>query len=106
MYVFISGGITGVENYRGKFLKREKQLKQLGHRVCNPVTVGERLKATLGREPTYDEYLAEDLKCLEKCDAINHLDGWESSNGAKIEHEYAASHNKIIMKVKFLNPRW
>lgn len=39
----------------------------------------------------YDGYIKGDLKLLERCDAILMLKGWEESQGAQIELEYAES---------------
>lgn len=106
MFVFISGAITDNPNYEEQFAKREQELKELGHYPYNPVKIGERLKKRLGREPTYDEYLQEDLLYLDRSDAINHLEGWENSNGANIEHKRAIEKNKIILEIKMLPRRW
>lgn len=38
---------------------------------------------------TYDRFIEMDLNILERCDAIYMMQGWEDSNGAKIEKEYA-----------------
>ncbi len=38
---------------------------------------------------TYDDYLAGDLVLLQKCDCVLMLQGWEQSNGARTEKEFA-----------------
>ncbi len=106
MFVFISGGITDNPNYEEQFATRERELKELGHCVYNPVKIGERLKKRLGREPSYDEYMQEDLLYLDRADAINHLEGWEKSKGANIEHEHAVKNNKIIIEFKKIPRHW
>jgi hypothetical protein len=83
--VYISGPISGIADYRANFADAEQELTGLGYEVVNPVTVGDALMLRLKREPTYDEYMADDLEELAKCDNILLLDGWENSKGARIE---------------------
>lgn len=106
MRVFISGAITGIEDYKEQFAKREKELKEMGYYPVNPVKIGERLKSQLRREPSYEEYLEEDLKILSDCDAINHLPNWEKSKGAIIEHKAAVKKGKTIVEIKILPRHW
>ena len=38
MRVYIAGPITGIMDYKEKFIKAEKQLKEMGHIVINPAS--------------------------------------------------------------------
>lgn len=73
--VYISGKITGNENYKAEFAKRATELKRMGFYPINPVKIYERLKIELGREPTYDEIMTKDIEELKNCEYINFLDG-------------------------------
>ena len=45
---------------------------------------------------TYEQWMANDLYWLEKCDAVAFLPGWENSKGASIEHMVAKALGKEI----------
>jgi len=89
MRVYISGPITGVPDYNENFIQAERKLLAAGHDPVIPVTIGAALSARLGREPTWREYMREDIKALCDCDAIIMLDGWEKSSGARLEEHIA-----------------
>lgn len=42
--IYISGGITGVRNYKKHFAKAEKMLIKKGYEVVNPVTIREKME--------------------------------------------------------------
>jgi hypothetical protein len=89
MRVYISGPITGVPDHAVKFKAAFVALVKQGHIPVNPVTLGEALKYKLGREPTWHEYMKDDIKALTDCDGILMLDGWENSSGARLEEHVA-----------------
>lgn len=89
MTVYIAGPISNDPEYVKKFEARRKALKDMGYEVVSPVTIAEKLKLTLGREPVYNEYIKAGLKELLRCDGISMLDNWERSKGAKLEHRVA-----------------
>jgi len=89
--IYISGPITGIDNYRQNFDKAEETLIALGCDVINPARVDDCIKNL-----TYDEFLALDLFMLEMCDAIYLLPGWMDSKGAKAEVARALAKNKLI----------
>ena len=82
--VYISGPITGVENYLFNFNKAEEYLKDLGYQVINPA----RFNAVLP-ELDYEQYMKVDFALLDLCDSIYMLDGWRDSKGANREYGYA-----------------
>lgn len=88
MKIYISGAITNNSNYRNQFKQAEDYLRSLGHVVLNPVK---------NEGFTYREYIDMSLMELSKCDAIFMLDGWEISDGAKLEHHYASAVNMLII---------
>ena len=93
MRVYISGGITGVENYREKFNKAQEELEKDGHDVFNPALYADALPKL-----TYDEYMKVGLYFLNMCDAIYMLKGWQKSCGANREYGYALATDKIILE--------
>ncbi len=90
--IYISGPITGVENYEKAFEAAAEQLKE-EYNVVNPVKVNDLVDFEL----SYSEYMMIDLALLGLCDYIYMLKGWEHSNGAMLERLYAEK-----MKIKVL----
>lgn len=93
MRVYISGGITGVENYREKFNKVQEELEKDGHAVFNPALYADALPKL-----SYEEYMKVGLYFLSMCDAIYMLKGWQKSCGANSEYGYALATDKIILE--------
>lgn len=84
MKVYISGPMTGYENYnRPAFNKVADKLRSQGYDVLNPAEIG------LGPDATWQDYMREDIRMLTHADAIYLLDGWEQSRGATIEKQIA-----------------
>ena len=81
--VYISGPVTGVDDYMNNFDAAEKIMRDQGFEVINPTT----LPHNHGR--TYREYMKEDLKALLECNYIYLISGWENSKGAVFELETA-----------------
>ncbi len=82
--VYLSGPITNNPNYEADFAKAEEKLKALGYSVRNPLSVEKKLQSVY-REPSYEDYLKEDLHLLLDCDGIYFLEGAEDSKGCKVE---------------------
>lgn len=87
MKVYISGPISGTDDYMARFGDAEKKLNNLGHDPVSPIVIGDDLESRLYRKPTWQEYMREDIKALMDCDAIYMLDGWLASDGAKLEYQ-------------------
>ncbi len=79
MKVYIAGKITDEPNFVKKFKAVETELENAGYETVNPVT----LPHNHGR--SWEEYMAECLNALKKCDAIYLIPNWTRSKGAKIE---------------------
>lgn len=79
--VYISGPITGVEDYKEKFEAAAEYLRQNGHIPINPAVEAE------GLNPA--DYMRISLARLEAADAIFPLYRWQFSPGAMIEMQYA-----------------
>ncbi|MCR4822219.1 MAG: DUF4406 domain-containing protein [Treponema sp.] len=97
MKVYISGKITGDENYKTKFSKIEEEILSYGYTVFNP--------AVLPAGFDYEDYMDIDLLALSRCDAIFLLKDWESSPGARRELEEAKALGLQIMNEDSLRIR-
>lgn len=106
MRVYISGPITNNPDYVKQFEEAENKIKSMGYNACNPVRYANSLREKYGREPTWDEYLKFDLELLADCDAITMLPGWKDSKGAKLENEYALTHNKSVIELFLVKRKW
>ena len=104
MKVYITGPMTGYSNYNfDAFYEAEIDLTYLGYEVINPATISKNLAKYTGRklsEISKEEYLRHDKNAIDKCDALYLLKGWENSEGAREEVEYAKSRGKLIMYPK------
>lgn len=93
MKIYIAGRITGLKTYeyRLKFGYRAAKLKEDGHKVINPVHIGEYL---LSEGFDYEDVMKHCFSSIDVCDAVYMLKDWKDSPGATREHDYA----KIIGK--------
>lgn len=82
--IYISGKITGIDNYAELFENAENLLKSKGFEVINPV------KLNHLHDKTWQSYMKEDIKALMDCDAIYMLKNWHQSKGAIIEKKLAS----------------
>lgn len=84
--IYISGKITGTEDYEERFLKAEMELRSRGFNVLNPVKAGKWLERYLAPKfPTWVEYMKQDLKSMMVADCIYMLKGYRESKGARLE---------------------
>lgn len=99
MKIFISGPMTGIENYNfPKFNEVEKFLVSEGHEVVNPVKICKKYKkeVVLSDRSVFDKMVNEELETLKTCDMICFLPGWDKSKGALKEFDVAVE-NKLGM---------
>ena len=96
MKIYISGAITGTDDYMERFEKAEKKLTEQGYSVINPAKVN----AQLPEDTTYEEYMKMCFCMLDICEAIFMLKGWRKSCGANREYGYALAKDMIIMYEK------
>lgn len=95
--VYISGSITGIEDYMKNFDKAEKELKSVGFSVVNPA----KILSQMPEDTKYEEYMDMSMMMLSMCDGIYMLKGWEKSTGANREYGYALATDIRIMREKF-----
>lgn len=93
MKVYISGKISGLdyEEVKKRFLDAEEFLESLGIHAVNP------LKNGLSVDDDWINHLCRDIKMLHDCDSIYMMDGWQKSNGACIEYDFAVRTGKTIL---------
>ena len=92
MKIYISGAISGTDDYMERFAKAEKELTENGYSVINPAKVN----AQLPEDTTYEEYMKMSILMLDMCDSVYMLKGWEKSCGANREYGYAMAKEKTI----------
>ena len=93
MKIYISGAITGTDDYMERFAKAEKELTEQGYSVVNPAKVNSQLP----EDTTYEEYMKMCFCMLDICEAIFMLKGWSKSCGSNREYWYAMGNCKTII---------
>lgn len=84
--IYISGKITGTDNYKERFAKAEAELEAKGFVVFNPVRAGKRLEKLLAPEvPTWIQYMKQAIASMMNADCIYMLKGYRESKGARLE---------------------
>ncbi len=94
MRVYISGPITGTDDYMERFKTVESQLIQEGYTVVNPAAIMEHMPP----DTEYEEYMKLSIELLKMCDYIYMMSGWNKSRGANREYGYALASDKIIIR--------
>lgn len=94
MKIYLSGKISGTDltHTRKRFSSVADKLQSLGYEVTNPLCNG------LSEAAPWEEHIAKDIINLIGCEGIYMLQGWEDSQGARIEHAVA---KEIGLKVMY-----
>ena len=93
MRVYLSGAITGTDDYMERFARAQMLLQNEGHSVINPALVNSNMPS----DTTYEEYMKMSFTMLSMCDAIYMLEGWQKSCGANREYGYAYANDMLII---------
>ena len=93
MKLYLSGAITGTDDYMDRFSMAEKSL-EVEHTIINPAKVN----AQLPSDTDYEDYMKMSFCMLDMCDGIYLLKGWEKSFGSNRELGYAMAKGKIILR--------
>ena len=93
MKLYLSGAITGTDDYMYRFSMAEKSL-EVEHTIINPAKVN----AQLPSDTNYEDYMKMSFCMLDMCDGIYLLKGWEKSSGSNRELGYAMAKGKIILR--------
>ena len=81
MKIYISGPITGTNDYMERFNSAQKYLESKGYSVINPALVN----SNLPKDTSYDDYMKMSFCMLDMCDAIYMLNEYDKSAGSKLE---------------------
>ena len=93
MKLYLSGAITGTDDYMDRFSMAEKLL-EVEHTIINPAKVNTQLPS----DTDYEDYMKMSFCMLDMCDGIYLLKGWEKSCGSNRELGYAMAKGKIILR--------
>lgn len=97
MRIYISGKVTGDQNYKYKFKRAEEDL-YTKYALFGPKVESMPSKDHLKLDDkTWDECMIECLACLNSCDTIYMLKDWKDSTGACIEIGYALGQHKTVI---------
>lgn len=94
--VYISGKITGNDNYMVDFEAAEDYLNSIGHTVINPA----KILSNMPKSCSHEDYMKVSLALLRLCDTIFLLRNWEKSIGARKELEVALCNDYRILTQK------
>lgn len=83
--IYISGPITGTDDYMERFKEAEERLKAEGYEVINPAKVN----GMLPESTSYQEYMAMSFTMLPMAAGIYMMKGWQQSHGACAERNLA-----------------
>ena len=84
--IYLSGKITGTDDYVRRFSLAEQKLKEQGFEVLNPVKAGKWLERYLApKVPTWGQYMKQAIKSMMSADYIFMMKGYRESKGARIE---------------------
>lgn len=78
---YIAGPITRVADYKERFKKAADRLEEMGFLVLNPADLPD------GWPP--ELYIPVCLELVKAADVVAMLPGWEGSDGARIEFNFA-----------------
>jgi len=80
--VYISGAITNKPDYKRDFARAARVIVSAGCEAVNPAEVNINGGSWL-------DYMRQDIKLLADCNGVYMLEGWEQSQGARVEHQLA-----------------
>lgn len=94
MRVYLSGKITGTDDYFHRFITAERELEDR-YDVINPAFICSLLPDSM----THDEYMSVCFPLLDLCDAVYVIDAEDAktSDGVKQEILYALATGKTVM---------
>lgn len=95
--VYLSGPITGTEDFKDRFEFGEiKVYQKFGDnaRAINPVKIAEQLPESI----TYDEIMQICFDTIRACDVLLLMPGWQKSMGCNQEYGYAIGIGKEVVK--------
>lgn len=97
--IYLSGKITGKQNFKDDFEKAEQFLVNRGYCVLNPTRLEE-----VSSELSYEQYMKLCYTLIDICDIVFMVSGWQKSKGANAELHYAKSIGKEIRYQDYYAP--
>ena len=94
--IYLSGPITGTDDYMKRFAEAEYKLTKKGYTVINP----SRVNGELPQGMTHTDYMYMSFAMIDLCEEIYMMKGWQSSKGATQEWHYAEAMKKVIREEK------
>ena len=97
LHVYLSGPITGTEDYKDRFEFGEIKVNQKFRntaRAINPVKIAEQLPQNI----TYEAIMQICFDTINSCDIVLLMPGWEDSKGCNQEYGYAIGIGKEVVK--------
>ena len=91
--IYISGKITGTDDYIERFEFAERELAFEDYETVNPAT----MLSLLPPSTTHAEYMHVSYALLDVCDGIYLIVGWRDSKGAVLEHDYALGKGLMVL---------
>lgn len=92
-YVYISGPVTGTNDYPLRFKDGCEEVRKMGYEPINPISAAIHFPKTMD----WSGYMMIALEQLRNADAIYMLPGWKNSNGARCEYYFAKGMGKEIL---------
>ena len=87
--IYISGPISNTDNnYPESFKRAAEYLRHLGYDIVDPTTI-DPPPEPIRNQSIWVYYMREGIKRLMDCDRIYMLEGWENSEGARLEQMIA-----------------
>lgn len=97
MRIYISGKVTGDQNYKYKFKRAEEDL-YTRYALFEPKVVSMPTKDHLKLDDkSWEECMIECIPFMDRCDTIYMLKDWKDSPGACIELGYALARNLTVI---------
>ena len=97
--VYLSGKISGKENYKQDFSEAERFLSLRGYVVINPSQLD-----LISKDLTYEQYMQICYRLVDIADIIFMVSGWQNSKEANAQLTYAKSLGKKVMYQDYYAP--
>ena len=95
MRLYISGKITGEDEYESKFKRAVLEVENMGYEAVNPCEIHDACK---DEHTLWEHWMVCDIKTMLTCDGIYALRCWRQSRGAMIEILLARHLNMIFIE--------
>lgn len=94
--IYLSGAITGVDNFKNRFEVAMNALRKIGYRkFINPAEMDMVLDG-MG----YEDYMSVDFALIDMADVLVVIPDSENSSGVKREEMYALAKRKIMIHMR------